>query len=211
MWIPPAQQGSRQGFETAAFSISRPICYLLHTSPSLNWVPGNAKPARAAGFKAGRWENIAPRNHSCCQRGRHSAPWERSLYIYVPWVNNDVVFWGLFSGRGHRCYFLSTTGHKYQQKTISLYFRKMEKFPVIKMDVSKQLQTSPPQSMVNYRKEKHGRREHLTNLMDGATFLLGTAWGHWFIIILNSAFPPVFYRSKYPVTDLIPFSPNEKL
>lgn len=73
------------GFEPAAFSISRPICSLLHTSPSLNWVPGNATPARAAGFRAGRWEIWHQENHACCQRGRHSAPWapEQRVYIYV--------------------------------------------------------------------------------------------------------------------------------
>lgn len=91
------------GFEPAAFSISRPICYPLHTSPSLNWVPGNAKPARAAGFRAGRWENIAPRKPFLLPKRKtlcSMSPWATSLYICgdVPWVKNDVVFWGFFLG-----------------------------------------------------------------------------------------------------------------
>lgn len=58
---PSANTSSSLGCEAAAFSISRSICYLLHMSPSLNWAPGDAKPARSAGFRAGRWENMTPK------------------------------------------------------------------------------------------------------------------------------------------------------
>lgn len=98
------------GSEPAAFSISRSIWYLLHMPPSHNWVPGNAKPAIAAGFRAGRLENMAPRE-SCLlpKRKRFRSLRDESACIWWCILGRERFCVLFFPGSGHPHHSLSTT------------------------------------------------------------------------------------------------------
>lgn len=142
-------------------------------------------------------------NHSCCQKGTYSSQWERSLYICdVSGAKNDFVFWVFFPRRGHLHHILSATETQITAREIFLV---CEKFSYKTRNKRAAADYPHDQWLIEW-KEKHGRRKVQQNdLIDGTTFLLGTVWGLLFIIISNSAFPPVFADPNASVTPLIPF------
>lgn len=161
-------------------------------------MPGNAKPARAGG-----WKNTAPRkSFLLSKRNIFQSMREESIYLWCVRGKEWFCVLGFLPRCGHLRHILSATETQITAREIFLV---CEKFSYKTRNKRAAADYPHDQWLIEW-KEKHGRRKVQQNdLIDGTTFLLGTVWGLLFIIISNSAFPPVFADPNASVTPLIPF------